>query len=1311
MLGRRGGVWVVAAVVAVVWAGPAWSADPSPRQELAGIVADVKALSEAVTKLQASAKKALAAQEGESATVAVELTLARAIGGADLEVQLIRSGGDWREGWARCPKRSPVVCGVDASNLNWADGQLKGHLRVDLRWDRKLSGVDNSDTLIVQLAGQQLEGAVGGEFSLAGSRRAVIPPAEGRFAGKIVSRGPIAFAPYKDDPAAAMTNTTFQEAARMEAEADRLTRIARAIEACLAHRVPFAVALQAQPIVRIERLPHGKTGKKPKLLDDPFGGDADDPFGSAEPPMDPKTRAMLGEIATRVKQMRRHVESAVDGDTFARATTPVGSADPTDPRFGPWYGLTPLPGDPKTPNKLPAQAGPHEWFYVDGWRVLGPVPAEPWWTLTAPTLGEWTPARSAHLLLDRKQLGAAFQMDVTRLGWQEPSVEAHTGRVIPPIWTHSKHAKPKLHAGLEFGAFYASATLTSGADRDVWMAMAVNDRAKLWVNGRLAWASPANPPAGSEEQHHLFRVRLAKGPNRLLVRCGNERGRQFFSLRVAPSAQPRDASTVAKARAVASDAAHALADPRAGTVGWRGDGTGRYPDASPVRAWDLKEGTNVLWRVPLPWANCTPVVAGERVFTQVEPHWLVCLRASDGKELWRRSSDLLELIDADLAKRSAQLWQAAEAATMQLDALPGGKDQKIAALVEGGMGRDEAETRYNALRVDQMAWWRFFRQHTRIAQPSWGDYYGHSFPTPVTDGKHIWVKYGTGVAACYDMEGNRRWMVATNGASQDIDICPSPLLVDGKLIVEVPADAIVPGHRSRRGAKAAKFDARMLALDAATGKKLWLSEPYRHEAASATPVPLRLTVPDRGSVTVACTGGGAVIRLDDGKMLIACMGAESGNGTPVAHAHRVFYSAANLKSAVELFAVDRDTVGARPVWSTYIPGEFSAGQVYHEGVLYGLRGGQGAGPVVGIDAETGRLAHNVWPVMPTPGRAYMPPAIAGQTLFTADDARIFAWQRTMPGTMVAVDVSDTPRVIARSFMEGLHAAPVFAGGKVFLRTRQSLLCIGSTGEKGRSYEAAVCARTLLEQVFPDRPALGEAKKVSAVSGYQAQLPRPGDGEVITQWQMAGPLPLSAAEKVLDGIGGPGRVQPGQTKLPHAGQAVAFERVEARKLAQNDWFYRPAMDVLGPVDAKGQTVSYWAHTFSLAQPRKVRLELDFPGERAWLSGLPVAHGDRVDISAGTHVLLVEVRIGDIPLAEARKVHLPPRLTGKAIVAPQVPASPLTMTAILWDSADAKAERAAWDAFVARYEPILRAAAEQTLDPATADRAKAVLKQSP
>ena len=67
-------------------------------------------------------------------------------------------------------------------------------------------------------------------------------------------------------------------------------------------------------------------------------------------------------------------------------------------------------------------------------------------------------------------------------------------------------------------------------------------------------------------------------------------------------------------------------------VGWRTDGTGRYPDADPPITWSAQE--NVVWKTPMPdWSNATPVVVGDRIFVCSEPADLICVRAADGT-LW-----------------------------------------------------------------------------------------------------------------------------------------------------------------------------------------------------------------------------------------------------------------------------------------------------------------------------------------------------------------------------------------------------------------------------------------------------------------------------------------------------------------------------------------------------------------------------------------------------------------------------------------------------------------------------------------------------
>jgi outer membrane protein assembly factor BamB len=70
------------------------------------------------------------------------------------------------------------------------------------------------------------------------------------------------------------------------------------------------------------------------------------------------------------------------------------------------------------------------------------------------------------------------------------------------------------------------------------------------------------------------------------------------------------------------------------------NGTGDSHDAGiPVR-WTEKD---IVWKVPLSGAgNSSPIIWGERIFLQsasddARERYLICLRTSDGKELWRKS--------------------------------------------------------------------------------------------------------------------------------------------------------------------------------------------------------------------------------------------------------------------------------------------------------------------------------------------------------------------------------------------------------------------------------------------------------------------------------------------------------------------------------------------------------------------------------------------------------------------------------------------------------------------------------------------------
>ena len=77
----------------------------------------------------------------------------------------------------------------------------------------------------------------------------------------------------------------------------------------------------------------------------------------------------------------------------------------------------------------------------------------------------------------------------------------------------------------------------------------------------------------------------------------------------------------------------------ADTVGWRTDGTGRYPDAEPPVTFSPTE--SVVWATPMPaWSNASPVIVGNRIFVCAEPDVLLAVDKTTGAILWQKANPI-----------------------------------------------------------------------------------------------------------------------------------------------------------------------------------------------------------------------------------------------------------------------------------------------------------------------------------------------------------------------------------------------------------------------------------------------------------------------------------------------------------------------------------------------------------------------------------------------------------------------------------------------------------------------------------------------
>jgi outer membrane protein assembly factor BamB len=265
--------------------------------------------------------------------------------------------------------------------------------------------------------------------------------------------------------------------------------------------------------------------------------------------------------------------------------------------------------------------------------------------------------------------------------------------------------------------------------------------------------------------------------------------------------------------------------------GWRGPtGLGYTDEKDLPLTWDGKSGKNVLWKTMLHggrkrnpefsspgWSS--PIVWGDRIFltTSVWPEGqaekerrasiaeqhVLCIRASDGKELWDT-------------------------------VIPSGK-----------------------ILVNNF-------------------YHGYTVPTPVTDGKHVFALFGSGILVSLDFDGKIVWQQELP-RQKDVDggMCSSPILYKDTIIIVSLINTT--GLR---------------ALDKETGKVKWEQKFTDRKLLSqntmATPALIKI-----GDQLQLIHHAGGIQASDPatGELLWYCRGITAGQSSPVFGANLLYTDA------------------------------------------------------------------------------------------------------------------------------------------------------------------------------------------------------------------------------------------------------------------------------------------------------------------------------------------------------------------------------------------------------------------------------------
>lgn len=284
--------------------------------------------------------------------------------------------------------------------------------------------------------------------------------------------------------------------------------------------------------------------------------------------------------------------------------------------------------------------------------------------------------------------------------------------------------------------------------------------------------------------------------------------------------------------------------------------------------------------------------------------------------------------------------------------------------------------------------------------------HGEANPVPVSDGKWVWVYYGTGVTACYDVDGHARWARWCDyGRTTEYARTASPVLAGDRLLVHFGP---------------------LVCLDAATGKALWKNEAAR--ATYGTPAPARV-----GGVDVVITPAGDAVRVADGKLLATDLGRCT-YASPVVRG-RVVYFIDGSVSAVLLPEKAGEQFEGKELWFEDLSGEFYASPIVDGGRIYAVNR---SAVLYVIDAATGRTRLKKALDLPPGGRGTSPNVypslcLAGNHLFVGNDA----------GETALLEPGDAGTAVGLNALPaGSAGTPVFAGRRMYVRGGKFLYCVG-----------------------------------------------------------------------------------------------------------------------------------------------------------------------------------------------------------------------------------------------------------------------------
>ena len=338
----------------------------------------------------------------------------------------------------------------------------------------------------------------------------------------------------------------------------------------------------------------------------------------------------------------------------------------------------------------------------------------------------------------------------------------------------------------------------------------------------------------------------------------------------------------------------------------------------------------------------------------------------------------------------------------------------------GGGSKPTEEYRYVLMSLDRNTGKENWRRVAATQVPHEGHHRDHGYASgsPVTDGEHIIVSFGSRGLYCYDMKGKLQWkkdfgdMRTRNSFGEG----SSPAL-HGDTVV------LLWDHEG---------DSAIYALDKKTGKLKWKTD--RNEASGwCTPV---VTIHD--GVTQVIVNGTRAVRsyqLSDGKLLWQCSG-QTANAIPSVVVDENFAYAMSGFRGAHLAAIELggsgDLTDSKSVsWTANRGTPYTPSPLLSNGRIWYLSGNNGVLSV--RDTKSGKLLVEGERLNGVSG-VYASPVSAGGRVYIAG----------RNGTVSVLKDSAKLELLATNELDDkFDCSPAVVGNQMFLRGKEHLYCIAN----------------------------------------------------------------------------------------------------------------------------------------------------------------------------------------------------------------------------------------------------------------------------